>query len=345
MRGGTPRMVCVVASPPDLYAIERTGGFRGRYHVLHGVLVAARGHRSRRSADQGAAGAGGDERDPRADPGHAPNVEGEATALYLAKVLRPLGVQGHPHRVRPGGRRRARVRRRRHHLARLRSSPRNVAPRPGGLRKTRPTGSRKDQGAERSPSKRASAIDASCRPRLIILGQSDNKGRPLTGEPRDGYAPGRNVRGGAAADPSDLRSAPARLELDRHSRNQQGRAGDCPRRQYRAPRRDVALVAVRGQRRRDRWHRQATGGEGIQRPVSRRGKDQHPPVVGGAARDPGRAFRHALVAGAGATAGQEGLGRADQGLRRAGEEDVEPGTSPPVLGEISDDDIDNLFND
>ena len=33
-----PRLLCVVATPPDLYAIDRTGGFRGRYHVLHGVL-------------------------------------------------------------------------------------------------------------------------------------------------------------------------------------------------------------------------------------------------------------------------------------------------------------------
>ena len=33
-----PTLVAVVATPPDLYAIERTGGFRGRYHVLHGVL-------------------------------------------------------------------------------------------------------------------------------------------------------------------------------------------------------------------------------------------------------------------------------------------------------------------
>src|SRR6185369_12963929 len=32
------RLVCVVAHPTDLWAIERTGGYRGRYHVLHGVL-------------------------------------------------------------------------------------------------------------------------------------------------------------------------------------------------------------------------------------------------------------------------------------------------------------------
>src|SRR5207253_2907717 len=33
-----PHVVCVVAHPTDLIAIERTGGYRGRYHVLHGVL-------------------------------------------------------------------------------------------------------------------------------------------------------------------------------------------------------------------------------------------------------------------------------------------------------------------
>jgi recombination protein RecR len=88
-----PSLVAVVATPPDLYAIERTGGFRGRYHVLHGVLSPLEG-------------VGPDdlrikELLQRVGRGElkeiivatSPNVEGEATALYLAKVLRPLGVR------------------------------------------------------------------------------------------------------------------------------------------------------------------------------------------------------------------------------------------------------------
>jgi recombination protein RecR len=89
-----PKTVCVVAHPPDLYAVERTGGFRGRYHVLHGVLSPLDG-------------VGPDDlrikelltRISR-EPGTmeliiatSPNVEGEATALYLAKVCKPLGAR------------------------------------------------------------------------------------------------------------------------------------------------------------------------------------------------------------------------------------------------------------
>jgi recombination protein RecR len=88
-----PSLVAVVATPPDLYAIERTGGFRGRYHVLHGVLSPLEGigpddlrikellHRVARGELKEIIVA------------TSPNVEGEATALYLAKVLRPLGVR------------------------------------------------------------------------------------------------------------------------------------------------------------------------------------------------------------------------------------------------------------
>ncbi len=88
------KILCVVASPPDLMAIERTGGFRGRYHVLHGVLSPLEG-------------IGPDDlrvrellvrlgKDPAIEEiilATSPNVEGEATALYLGKVLRPLGLK------------------------------------------------------------------------------------------------------------------------------------------------------------------------------------------------------------------------------------------------------------
>ncbi len=86
------RMVCVVAHPPDLYAIERTGGFRGRYHVLHGVLSPLDGIgpddlRLKELLTRLAAGV------DELIVATSPNVEGEATALYLAKVVRPLGVK------------------------------------------------------------------------------------------------------------------------------------------------------------------------------------------------------------------------------------------------------------
>jgi recombination protein RecR len=86
-----PSLVCVVATPPDLYAIDRTGGFRGRYHVLHGVLspLDGIGPDDLRIRELLARTAGLRE----VIVATSPNVEGEATALYLAKVLKPLGVK------------------------------------------------------------------------------------------------------------------------------------------------------------------------------------------------------------------------------------------------------------
>jgi recombination protein RecR len=92
-----PHLVCVVASPPDLYAIERTGGFRGRYHVLHGVLSPLDGVGPDDLRLRELLTRLGD-RDPATRVEEliiatSPNVEGEATALYIAKVVKPLGVR------------------------------------------------------------------------------------------------------------------------------------------------------------------------------------------------------------------------------------------------------------
>jgi recombination protein RecR len=87
-------LVCVVAHPQDLVAIERTGGYRGRYHVLHGVLspLDGVGPDDLRVAELiRRCGAATDVRE--AILATSPSVEGEATAVYLAKLLRPLGVR------------------------------------------------------------------------------------------------------------------------------------------------------------------------------------------------------------------------------------------------------------
>jgi len=87
------QILCIVSSSSDLLAIERTGGFRGLYHVLHGVLSPLEGigpdqlrirellHRLQ---------------SPQMHVleiivATSPNVEGEATAVYLARLLKPLG--------------------------------------------------------------------------------------------------------------------------------------------------------------------------------------------------------------------------------------------------------------
>ncbi len=86
-------VVCVVEEPRDIVAIERTGEFRGRYHVLQGAISPIDGIgpeqlRIRELVD-------------RLAPGTVteiiiatdPDVEGETTALYLARLVKPLGIR------------------------------------------------------------------------------------------------------------------------------------------------------------------------------------------------------------------------------------------------------------
>ena len=87
------RSLCIVEEPNDLLALERTGEFRGRYHVLLGALSPLDG-------------IGPEDLRVREllarleTPGVEeiilatnPSVEGEATAIYLAKLLKPLGMR------------------------------------------------------------------------------------------------------------------------------------------------------------------------------------------------------------------------------------------------------------
>jgi len=88
-----PRLLCVVEGVPDLVAIERTHEYRGRYHVLHGALSPLDGvgpsdlkvrellvRLETEPADEIVIATN-------------PDVEGEATALYLARLLKPMGVK------------------------------------------------------------------------------------------------------------------------------------------------------------------------------------------------------------------------------------------------------------
>jgi recombination protein RecR len=91
--GRDARRVCVVEEPNDLLAIERTGEFRGRYHVLLGALspldgIGPEDLKVRELLMRLEAG-------PVEEVILAtnPSVEGEATAIYLAKLLRPLGMR------------------------------------------------------------------------------------------------------------------------------------------------------------------------------------------------------------------------------------------------------------
>ena len=86
-------ILCVVEDPRDIVAVERTGQFHGRYHVLGGALNPLEGI----GPDQLKVR----ELLARIDDGKIkevivctnPNLEGEATAIYLARLLKPLGVK------------------------------------------------------------------------------------------------------------------------------------------------------------------------------------------------------------------------------------------------------------
>jgi recombination protein RecR len=88
-----PSLLCVVAHPQDLMAIERTGTFRGRYHVLHGVLSPLDGIGPDELRIQPLLGrlAGGEIKEVILAT--SPNVEGDATALYLSRLMKPLGLR------------------------------------------------------------------------------------------------------------------------------------------------------------------------------------------------------------------------------------------------------------
>jgi recombination protein RecR len=86
--------ICVVEEPLDVLAIERTGEFRGRYHVLHGAISPIDGIgpdqiRARELIARAQAG-GIDEVILATNP----NLEGEATAMYLADLLTPHVTPG-----------------------------------------------------------------------------------------------------------------------------------------------------------------------------------------------------------------------------------------------------------
>ena len=86
-------VVCVVEEPRDLVAVEKTGEFSGRYHVLQGAISPIEGIgpdqlRVRELLDRI-----GREGVAEVILCTNPNLEGEATAMYLGRLLKPLGLR------------------------------------------------------------------------------------------------------------------------------------------------------------------------------------------------------------------------------------------------------------
>ena len=89
--GRDPSVICVVEQPRDVIAIDRTGEYRGLYHVLHGALspmdgIGPNDIRMKELVKR--------LKDPVTEIIMAtdPNVEGEATAMYIARLAKPMGI-------------------------------------------------------------------------------------------------------------------------------------------------------------------------------------------------------------------------------------------------------------
>ena len=89
-------VICVVEETTDVFSIERAGEFRGLYHVLHGSISPMEGRQPedlKITELLSRLGEGGEDGVREVILATNPDVEGETTALYLARLLKPLGIK------------------------------------------------------------------------------------------------------------------------------------------------------------------------------------------------------------------------------------------------------------
>jgi recombination protein RecR len=86
-------VLCVVEEPRDIVAIERTAEFRGRYHVLQGAISPIEGVGPDQLRVKELLTRINDEGVEEVILATNPNIEGEATAMYLARLLKPIGLR------------------------------------------------------------------------------------------------------------------------------------------------------------------------------------------------------------------------------------------------------------
>ena len=86
-------LVCVVEEPADLLAIERTGQFRGKYHVLHGVLSPLDGIGPEDIRIEELVQRVKRQQVTEVILALNPSTEGETTSIYIAKILQHLGIK------------------------------------------------------------------------------------------------------------------------------------------------------------------------------------------------------------------------------------------------------------
>ena len=85
-------VVCVVEDPRDVMAFERTHEYEGTYHVLHGVISPMNGIGPEDITIKELISRMGDGKIQEVIMATNPTVEGEATAMYISRLLKPMGV-------------------------------------------------------------------------------------------------------------------------------------------------------------------------------------------------------------------------------------------------------------
>ncbi len=88
-----PSVLCVVEEPRDIVAVERTQEYHGRYHVLLGAISPIEGVGPEQLKIKELLARLNDEGVQEVILATNPNIEGEATAMYLARLLKPLGLR------------------------------------------------------------------------------------------------------------------------------------------------------------------------------------------------------------------------------------------------------------
>ena len=86
-------VICVVKEPKDVVALEKVREFNGTYHVLHGVINPLEGKGPNDINVRSLLMRVGEEKIEEVIVATNPDVEGEATAMYIANILKPLGVK------------------------------------------------------------------------------------------------------------------------------------------------------------------------------------------------------------------------------------------------------------
>lgn len=86
-------IICIVENPRDVSTFEKTGEYKGTYHVLHGLISPMDGITAEQLTVKELLGRLSDDTVKEVIMATSPTIEGEATALYLSRLIKPMGIK------------------------------------------------------------------------------------------------------------------------------------------------------------------------------------------------------------------------------------------------------------